>query len=156
MWHPTNWATPGYSVSAIIPRWRGKSKIFLSVVIPVVKADFIPLSAIEENPTNAGVARLCGVSPHPIPDTTAALPKQPCCTRRRILPKQARCTRRRIPPRQMHCARRRIPPKQLRCTRRRIFPKQLRCTRIGAFLLYHNAGKMQVGMARKMRALGNR
>ena len=49
----------------------------------------------------------------------------------------------------------RVPPKQLRCTRRRIPPRQPRCTRIGAFLLYHNAGKMQVGMARKMRALGN-
>ena len=65
------------------------------------------------------VTRLCGVSPCPVPDTTAALPKQ------------AHCTRRRIPPR------------------------QLRCTWAGAFLLYHNAGKMQVGMARKMRALGN-
>ena len=49
----------------------------------------------------------------------------------------------------------RVPPKQLRCTRRRIPPRQLRCTRTGALLLYHNAGKMQVGMARKMRALGN-
>ena len=49
----------------------------------------------------------------------------------------------------------RVPPKQLRCTRRRIPPKQLRCTLTGASLLYHNAGKMQVGMARKMRAFGN-
>ena len=76
MWRPTNWATPGYSISAIIPRWGRKSKIFLSVVIYVVKADFIPLSAIVESPANAGVARLCGVSPHPIPDTATALPKQ--------------------------------------------------------------------------------
>ena len=53
-----------------------KSKIFLSVVIPVVKAAFIPLSAIGGSPANAGVARLCGVSPHPIPDTTTALPNQ--------------------------------------------------------------------------------
>ena len=60
----------------IIPRRGGKSKFFLSVVIPVVKAVFIPLSTIEENPANAGVTRLCGVSPHPIPDTTTALPKQ--------------------------------------------------------------------------------
>ena len=58
----------------IIPRRGGKSKFFLSVVIPVVKAVFIPLSTIEENPANAGVTRLCGVSPHPIPDTTTALP----------------------------------------------------------------------------------
>ena len=72
----TNFAIPGYSISAIIPRRRGKSKIFLSVVIPVVKATFVPFSAIGGNPANAGVARLCGVSPHPIPDTTTALPKQ--------------------------------------------------------------------------------
>ena len=70
----TNFAIPGYSISAIIPRRRGKSKIFLSVVIHVVKAAFMPLSAIEENSANAGVTRLCGVSPHPIPDTTTALP----------------------------------------------------------------------------------
>ena len=76
MWRPTNWATPGYSISAIIPRRGRKSKIFLSVVIYVVKADFIPLSAIVESPANAGVARLCGVSPHPIPDTATAHPNQ--------------------------------------------------------------------------------
>ena len=72
----TNFAIPGYSISAIIPRRRGKSKIFLSVVIYVVKAAFIPLSAIRGNPTNAGVARLCGVSPCPVPDTATALPNQ--------------------------------------------------------------------------------
>ena len=71
----TNFAIPGYSISAIIPRRGRKSKIFLSVVIYVVKAAFMPLSAIGENPVNAGVARLCGVSPYPIPDTATALPK---------------------------------------------------------------------------------
>ena len=71
----TNFAIPGYSISVIIPRRRGKSKIFLSVVIPVVKADFIPLSATRESPANAGVARLCGVSPYPVPDTATAPPK---------------------------------------------------------------------------------
>ena len=70
----TNFAIPGYSISAIIPRRGRKSKIFLSVVIHVVKPAFIPLSAIEENPANAGVARLCGVSPCPVPDTATALP----------------------------------------------------------------------------------
>ena len=70
----TNFAIPGYSISAIIPRQGGKSKIFLSVVIYVVKAAFTPFSAIEENPANAGVARLCGVSPYPVPDTATALP----------------------------------------------------------------------------------
>jgi len=46
------------------------------VVIYVVKAAFAPLSATGESPANAGAARLCGVSPHPIPDTTTALPNQ--------------------------------------------------------------------------------
>ena len=46
------------------------------MVIYVVKGDFVPLSAIGENPANAGVARLCGVSPCPVPDTATALPKQ--------------------------------------------------------------------------------
>ena len=72
----TNFAIPGYSISAIIPRRRGKSKIFLSVVIHVVKAAFMPLSVIGGNPANAGVTRLCGVSPCPVPDTATALPKQ--------------------------------------------------------------------------------
>ena len=70
----TNFATPGYSVPAIISRRRGKSKFFLSVVIPVVKAAFMPLSATGESPANAGVARLCGVLPCLVPDTATALP----------------------------------------------------------------------------------
>jgi len=60
----------------MIPRRTVKIKIFLSVVIYVVKAIFMPFSATGGNPANAGVARLCGVSPHPIPDTATALPKQ--------------------------------------------------------------------------------
>ena len=72
----TNFATPGYSISAIISRREGKSKFFLSVVIYVVKAAFIPFSAIGGNPANAGVTRLCGVLPCPVPDTATALPKQ--------------------------------------------------------------------------------
>ena len=70
----TNFAIPGYSISAIIPRREGKSKIFLSVVIYVVKAAFVSLSAIGESPANAGVTRLCGVSSCPAPDTATALP----------------------------------------------------------------------------------
>ena len=65
---------PDIHFFAIISRRGVKRKIFLSVVIPVVKADFIPLSAIVESPANAGVARLCGVSPCPVPDTATALP----------------------------------------------------------------------------------
>ena len=72
----TNFAIPGYSISAIISRRGRKSKIFLSVVIPVVKAAFVPFSATGGNPANAGVTRLCGVSPCPVPDTATALPNQ--------------------------------------------------------------------------------
>ena len=36
----------------------------------------MPLSTIVKSPANAGATRLCGVSPHHIPDTTTALPKQ--------------------------------------------------------------------------------
>ena len=60
----------------MIPRRTVKIEFFLSVVIYVVKADFIPLSATGESPANAGVTRLCGVSPCPVPDTATALPKQ--------------------------------------------------------------------------------
>ena len=66
----TNFAIPGYSISAIIPRRGRKSKIFLSVV----KAAFIPLSATNGNPANAGVTRLCGGSPCHVPDTATAHP----------------------------------------------------------------------------------
>ena len=65
---------PDIHFSAMIPRRTVKIKFFLSVVIPVVKAAFVPLSAIGENPANAGVARLCGVSQCPVPDTATALP----------------------------------------------------------------------------------
>ena len=65
---------PDIHFSAMIPRRGVKIKIFLSVVIYVVKTAFVPFSAIGGNPANAGVARLCGVSPHPIPDTATALP----------------------------------------------------------------------------------
>ena len=41
---------PDIHFSAMIPRRGVKIKIFLSVVIPVVKAAFVPLSAIVENP----------------------------------------------------------------------------------------------------------
>ena len=60
----------------MIPRRTVKIKFFLSVVIYVVKAAFVPLSVIGESPVNAGVTRLCGVSPRPVPDSATALPKQ--------------------------------------------------------------------------------
>ena len=65
---------PDIHFSAMIPRRGVKIKIFLSVVIYVVKAAFVPFSAIRGNPANAGVTRLSGVSPCPVPDTATALP----------------------------------------------------------------------------------
>ena len=65
---------PDIHFSAMIPRRGVKIKFFLSVVNPVVKATFVPPSATGESPANAGVARLCGVSPCPVPDTATALP----------------------------------------------------------------------------------
>ena len=65
---------PDIHFSAMIPRRGRKSKIFLSVVIPVVKTAFVPFSATGECPANAGVARLCGVLPCSTPDTATALP----------------------------------------------------------------------------------
>ena len=65
---------PDIHFSAMIPRRAEKIKLFLSVVIYVVKAAFVPLSVIGESPVNAGVTRLCGVSPRPVTDTTTALP----------------------------------------------------------------------------------
>ena len=65
---------PDIHFSVMIPRRGVKIKFFLSVVIPVVKAFFVPLSAIRGNPATAGITRLCGVSPCPVPDTATALP----------------------------------------------------------------------------------
>ena len=67
---------PDIHFSAMIPRRRVKIKFFLSVVIPVVKTAFMPFSAIGENTAIAGVTRLYGVSPCPVPDIATALPKQ--------------------------------------------------------------------------------
>ena len=72
----TIWATPGYSISDIIPWKKGKLKFFLFVVKHVVKAAFVPLSAIKGKPANADAARLCGVSSCPASDSATALPNQ--------------------------------------------------------------------------------
>ena len=72
----TNFAIPGYSISAIISRRGRKSKVFLYVVIYVVKTALMPLSAARGNPANAGAARLCGVLPCRALNTATALPNQ--------------------------------------------------------------------------------
>ena len=46
------------------------------MVIYVVKAAFTPFSAIEENPANAGVARLSELLSKQLMDRVYALPKQ--------------------------------------------------------------------------------
>ena len=77
----TNFAIPGYSISAIIPRRRGKSKIFLSVVIYVVKAAFVPFSAAGGKPAIASAARHSGLLPKPRMDRVYPLPNHPRYTR---------------------------------------------------------------------------
>ena len=72
----TNFAIPGYSIFAIIPRGRGKSKIFLSVVIYVVKAAFAPFSATGGKPAIARAARHSGLLSKPRMDRVYALPNQ--------------------------------------------------------------------------------
>ena len=67
---------PDIHFSAMIP-WRAvKIKIFLSVVIPVVKAAFVPFSATGGKPAIARAARLCGLLPKPRMDRVYPLPKQ--------------------------------------------------------------------------------
>ena len=60
----------------MIPRRGVKIKIFLSVVIPVVKAAFVPFSATGGKPAIARAARLCGLLSKPRMDRVYALPKQ--------------------------------------------------------------------------------
>ena len=60
----------------MIPRRAEKSKIFLSVVIPVVKTAFVPFSATGGKPAIARAARLCGLLSKPRMDRVYALPKQ--------------------------------------------------------------------------------
>ena len=71
----TNFAIPGYSISVIIPRRGRKSKIFLSVVIYVVKATFVPFSAIGGKPAIARTARHSGLLSKQFMDRVYAFPK---------------------------------------------------------------------------------
>ena len=70
----TNFAIPGYSISVIIPRRGRKSKIFLSVVIYVVKATFVPFSAIGGKPAIARTARHSGLLSKQFMDRVYAFP----------------------------------------------------------------------------------
>ena len=65
---------PDIHFSAMIPRRGVKIKFFLSVVIPVVKAAFVPFSAAGGKPAIARAARLCGLLSKPRMDRVYALP----------------------------------------------------------------------------------
>ena len=67
---------PDIHFSAIIPRRGRKSKFFLSVVIYVVKAAFVPFSATGGKPAIARAARICGLLSKPRMDRVYALPKR--------------------------------------------------------------------------------
>ena len=65
---------PDIHFPAMIPRRGVKIKFFLSVVIPVVKAAFVPFSATGGKPAIARAARLCGLLSKPRMDRVYALP----------------------------------------------------------------------------------
>ena len=65
---------PDIHFSAMIPRRGRKSKIFLSVVIPVVKGDFVPFSATGGKPAIARAARHSGLLSKPRMDRVYAHP----------------------------------------------------------------------------------
>ena len=65
---------PDIHFSAMIPRRGVKIKIFLSVVIYVVKAAFVPFSATGGKPAIARAARLCGLLSKPRMDRVYAHP----------------------------------------------------------------------------------
>ena len=70
----TNFAIPGYLLFSMIPRRGVKIKIFLSVVIPVVKAAFVLFSATGGKPAIARVVRPSGLLSKPRMDRVYALP----------------------------------------------------------------------------------
>ena len=72
----TNFAIPGYSLFCHDTTASGKNKVFLSVVIYVVKAAFVPFSATGGKPAIARAARLCGLLSKPRMDRVYALPNQ--------------------------------------------------------------------------------
>ena len=67
---------PDIHFSAMIPRRAIKIKFFLSVVIPVVKAAFVPFSATGGKPAIARAARHSGLLSKPRMDRVYAFPKQ--------------------------------------------------------------------------------
>ena len=72
----TNFATPGYSLFCHDTTASGKNKDFSVCGHSCGQSCFCAVFSNREKPAIACVTRLCGVSPHPIPDTTTALPKQ--------------------------------------------------------------------------------
>ena len=72
----TNFAIPGYSLFCHDTTASGKNKVFSVCGHLCGQSRFCAVLATGESPANARVARLCGVSPCPVPDTATALPKQ--------------------------------------------------------------------------------
>ena len=72
----TNCAIPGYLILNHYLTKFVRLKDFLSVVIYVVKAAFVPLSATGGKPAIARAARLCGLLSKPRMDRVYALPNQ--------------------------------------------------------------------------------
>ena len=72
----TNFAIPGYSFFCHDTMASDKNKDFSVCGHLCGQRRFCAVFSNREKPAIACVTRLCGVSPHPIPDTTTALPKQ--------------------------------------------------------------------------------
>ena len=72
----TNFAIPGYSLFCHDTTAKGKNKVFSVCGHSCGQSRFCAAFGNRGNPVNAGVTRLCSVSPRPVPDTTTALPNQ--------------------------------------------------------------------------------
>ena len=72
----TNFATPGYSFFCHYTTASGKNKDFSVCGHLCGQSCFCAVFSNREKPAIACVARLCGVSPCPVPDSATALPKQ--------------------------------------------------------------------------------
>ena len=72
----TNFAIPGYSLFCHDTTANGKNKAFSACGHSCGQSCFCAVFSNREKPAIACVARLCGVSPCPVPDTATALPTQ--------------------------------------------------------------------------------
>ena len=73
----TNFAIPGYSLFCHDTTASGKNKDFSVCGHLCGQSRFYTAFGNRGNPANAGVTRLCGISPCPVPDTATAHPNHP-------------------------------------------------------------------------------